>query len=144
MSKILLCVTLVCVLGYSYIPKLNINKELKPYYNWYKVLAEKNCAPEKYNHPRVFDIVFADLNYPTIGICSFNYFGSFKIQIDRSYWKYASPEKKLSLLAHENTHCWFSVEHVSDPHNYMAPVISFLSEEELTKQVNTFMKEKCK
>lgn len=144
MNKFLLFILLICLLGYTFRTELVIDKELKPYYNRYNILLNKNCNEDKYNHPRSFTIGFTDLKWPVIGLCSYNYFGTFRIDIDRRFWNSTDMITRLNLFEHEATHCAFSIGHSPDPNNYMAPVITHLNEEELTKQVNALMKELCK
>lgn len=127
-----------------FIPNISVDPKLRPYFDSYQNILHNNCRAGQYVEPRNLDITFDDLQWPTIGMCSYNYFGTHHIQIDKTFWFWASLVDRRNVMWHEQTHCFFHVGHVKDPKNYMAPYITHINEQELTNQVNTFMKEKCK
>lgn len=141
--RILFYSTLACVVTSAFVTHKTVDPVLNPFFDSYQTIMHSYCKDGQYIKPRNLEIKFTDLDYPTIGMCSYNYFGSHKIEIDKTFWKYASEDDRRNVMWHEQTHCFFHVGHVQDPSNYMAPVITHLDEATLTLQVNMFMLERC-
>jgi hypothetical protein len=126
------------------IKNIAIDKEFVPYYNDYMSQVKAECNSSQYVTPRQLYIGFDDLDYPIIGKCGYNYFGKHVIVFDKRFWNRQSIVDRKQLFAHEFVgHCTFHQNHSPDPHNFMYASFLHLNEEELTKQVTQYIKDRC-
>lgn len=127
----------------SYVPEVNIDPRLKPYYDYTMTTIKQRCTERQYNNTRRITIQFEKMKLPVIGECLHNLFGSYKININEEYWEEATYVERKELFLHESTHCIFLVGHSDNPLNYMYPYLNQMSEQELDRQFNELLTQKC-
>lgn len=123
--------------------KISVDSEFQPYYNEYMTIVKENCNSSQYVTPRQLEIKFADLEYPEIGVCKFNYFGRHIIEIDKKFWNRSNNDNRFNLMFHEQTHCVFHVGHTPDPNNFMYAALNYLTISQVNEQLKQFLKEHC-
>lgn len=144
-ARIALYTSLICGTAFFVNQGQTIDPKLQPYHDLYMYQVNSKCNSDQYVFPRNLEVKFTNrFEYPIVGMCSYNYFGTHVIEIDESFWFWATYNDRQTLMEHEFTHCYFHVGHSKDPLNYMFPSIVKLSEDELFKQVDEFLGEHCK
>ena len=123
-----------------------IDIELKPYYNEYHHLLDKNCPTKKYNKTNRFIIELVDdmrEEHNWLGVCEQKVNG-FSIKIDKGYWDTAVDSDRRQLMFHELAHCLIYKDHVDDPNHYMDATFGSLPEDVYMKQAIEDIQEACK
>lgn len=121
-----------------------VDKAVEPYYNSYMKQVELRCKPNQYNyHPFKINIVFDDLEYPTLAYCGMSMLGSYEIHFDRKFWDKSTHQDRRTISYHEFSHCTFWEDHSKDPNNFMYKYFITLTDGELDKQFNDYLTYKC-
>lgn len=121
----------------KYHAKFEVEQSLAPYYE--EFTAKVPC----YKPARQIEIVYGQLEEPTIGLCETYPFG-WKITVDGVYWNRASDLDKYELMTHELTHCVLNKMHTNDPNDYMYPEKTFIMNLDMERQLQDNIKEYCK
>lgn len=124
------------------LPYQHIDVDLSPFMTKFDNTIEAKCNKFQYYKPNKRLIVFKDLTYPLIGLCT-NTILFYKIEISSSWWKYANPDDRKQLIYHEGTHCAFWEGHSSNPFNYMYAYQVSLSDEEIDRQFDEMIRKHC-
>lgn len=68
------------------------------------------------------EVVFANLDGKTVGLCELWSDGKRTIRIDKTYWSTASDDEKEQTVFHELGHCALYLKHINDLNEYNCPV----------------------
>ncbi len=145
-SKLFIFISLyIALVIYTLRPIHVVEPELQGKINLIDNLINANCNnPEDLNRPFQTVYEFTDLPTNVIGLCNtLNHY--YKIQIDKTYWAFATEREKFSLIAHEMTHCVLDMnEHSNDRDNYMYYALNpSLSIATITNQIIENTKKVC-
>ena len=121
--------------------KTNIDPKLEPYYNEYIGIVKQYCKDNQYNHPD-FKLVFGKMRRNEIGYCQISP-NSFKIIIDKKYFKEANEDHRFSTIAHEFSHCNFEIPHFNSPQHYMYYADTNIPKAMVIYQLKEILKYKC-
>lgn len=130
------------VLGSFFIKGHKIDGELKPYYTEVIDIVKDVCPATINSIPHQISVVKESLGSDIIGRCSY-YFVGFRIQVDESFFKYASDDARFQLMAHELTHCLIQIKHLDDWDHYMYPHFFTVPRIKLERQIRELFKETC-
>lgn len=141
-SKMLLFIVLFGVFFGANLPYEKIDVNLSPFVYQFDAKVESKCNKLQYYRPMKRTIIFHELNYPIIGLCT-NTLLYYKIQVNPEWWATANDDDRYQLIAHESTHCMFFEGHTEDPTNYMAAIYAYIPKIELDKQVDNMIAKHC-
>jgi hypothetical protein len=88
--------------------KQTVDYEFESYLKDYKtIINSKDNSKEKLYDSRIdrLSVNFADLDKNVLGECTWQFDGSYKIEISKSYWKTSTFIGKQFLIYHELEHC---------------------------------------
>lgn len=137
--------TAVFLMFLSYLIPYNVvDPKLEPFEKEYMSYVNKYCTSDKYLVPIQKELSIGEADKNTIAYCITNNITKMKIVYNKYYWDYENEDSKFVTMAHELTHCMFGAPHVDDENNFMYAYDIGLSKETTIKQLEIFLKEKCK
>lgn len=142
LNKVLTSLLLLSCLYVVY-PYRHIQKEFRPYYSNYKTLLSVYCPNQYKTGGESIEFGTRHRNNDEIAYCAIFPF-KWKIFVDVDYWKLASPEKKLTIIRHELSHCMLGVDHSLDKNNFMYAYLPTLTFIEIENQTVELLKKTCK
>ena len=129
----------------AFIPYNIVDPLLYPYEQEFLGTVKQHCNESQYLHPIQKTIHFAEVDNPNnIANCATNNFTKLNITYNITYWNSQGPSQRFSTMTHELTHCYFNTGHNPDPSHYMYYLENYLPRETVQKQLEEFLKERCK
>ena len=124
----------------------DVDPRIKPYYDEVLNIIKSKCNDDQYKHEG-FKIKLGKVvdDNETVGICTtYIYSNKFNIDLDEQYWNNVNDLTRFHLFLHEAAHCFLDIDHVEDNKHFMYYRLEYISKEELYKQFNEILEDKCK
>lgn len=126
-------------------PIYYVDPELQPYLDYVNSYVNKYCGGKKRFDPLQQTIKFGELsNSNAVAVCKSNRITNYELVFNKVYWDYMDESERKQVFAHELFHAIYYEPHNEDPNHFMYAYMNYIKEEDLGKQLEAYLKEKCK